>query len=111
MQLSHISSADFSLTNLPGAALEAVLNDSSTTVLQAPQIRAVDNQKATLKIGEKVPTASGSFQPGVAGVGVSPLVNTQFTYLDVGVNMEILPQGAREQRSLDAHRSGYLAGG
>jgi general secretion pathway protein D len=90
--LSHISSADFSITSLPGAALEAVLNDSATKVLQAPQIRAVDNAKATLKIGEKVPTASGSFQPGVAGVGVSPLVNTQFTYLDVGVNMEILPK-------------------
>lgn len=90
--LSHISSADFSITSLPGAALEAVLNDSATRVLQAPQIRAVDNQKATLKIGEKVPTASGSFQPGVAGVGVSPLVNTQFTYLDVGVNMEVLPK-------------------
>jgi len=90
--LSHISSADFSITSLPGAALEAVLNDSMTKVLQAPQIRAVDNAKASLKIGEKVPTASGSFQPGVAGVGVSPLVNTQFTYLDVGVNMEILPK-------------------
>ncbi len=90
--LSHISSADFSITSLPGAALEAVLNDSLTQVLQAPHIRAVDNQKATLKIGEKVPTASGSFQPGVAGVGVSPLVNTQFTYLDVGVNMEVLPK-------------------
>ena len=98
-QLGHISSADFSLTNLPGAALEAVLNDSSTRVLQAPQIRAVDNQKATLKIGEKVPTASGSFQPGVAGVGVSPLVNTQFTYLDVGVNLEVLPRCMRTTKS------------
>ena len=57
-------------------------------MLQAPQIRAVDNQKATLKIGQKVPTASGE-----AGVGwVGPLVNTQFTYLDVGVNMEVLPR-------------------
>ena len=91
-QLSHISSADFSLTNLPGAALEAVLNDSGTRVLQSPQIRSVDNVKANLKIGEKVPTATGSFQPGVAGVGVSPLVNTQFTFLDVGVNVEILPR-------------------
>lgn len=90
--LSRISSSDFSITGLPGAALEAVLNDSFTKVLQAPQIRAVDNVKASLKIGEKVPTASGSFQPGVAGVGVSPLVNTQFTYLDVGVNMEVLPK-------------------
>jgi len=100
--LSHISSADFSITSLPGAALDAVLNDSSTKVLQAPQIRAVDNQKATLKIGEKVPTASGSFQPGVAGVGVSPLVNTQFTYLDVGVNMEVLPK-VHENNEVSMH--------
>jgi general secretion pathway protein D len=101
-QLSHISSADFSITSLPGAALEAMLNDSATKVLQAPQIRAVDNVKATLKIGEKVPTASGSFQPGVAGVGVSPLVNTQFTYLDVGVNMEILPK-VHENNEVSMH--------
>ena len=58
--------------------------------------------KATLKIGEKVPTASGSFQPGVAGVGVSPLVNTQFTYLDVGVNMEITPQ-VHENNEVSMH--------
>ena len=90
--LSHISSADYSLTTLPGATFEAVLNDSSTRLLQAPQIRAVSNAKAELKIGQKVPTASGSFQPGVAGVGVSPLVNTQFTYLDVGVNVNLTPQ-------------------
>ncbi len=100
--LSHISSSDFSITNLPGAALEAVLNDSGTRVLQAPQIRAVDNQKATLKIGQKVPTASGSFQPGVAGVGVSPLVNTQFTYLDVGVNLEVLPK-VHENNEVSMH--------
>jgi general secretion pathway protein D len=100
--LSHISSADFSLTNLPGAALEAVLNDASTRVLQSPQIRAVNNEKASLKIGEKVPTASGSFQPGVAGVGVSPLVNTQFQYLDVGVNMEITPQ-VHENHEVSLH--------
>ena len=100
--LSHISSADYSITSLPGAALDAVLNDSATRVLQAPQIRAVDNLKATLKIGEKVPTASGSFQPGVAGVGVSPLVNTQFTYLDVGVNMEVLPK-VHENNEVSLH--------
>jgi general secretion pathway protein D len=90
-ELGHIASADYSI-NLPGAQFEAVLNDSSTRVLQSPQIRASDNVKASIKIGEKVPTATGSFQPGVAGVGVSPLVNTQFTFLDVGVNVEILPR-------------------
>jgi general secretion pathway protein D len=100
--LGHISSADYSLTSLPGAQFEAILNDSSTRVLQSPQIRATDNVKASIKIGEKVPTASGSFQPGVAGVGVSPLVNTQFTYLDVGVNVDILPR-IHENGDVSAH--------
>jgi general secretion pathway protein D len=90
--LGHISSADYSISGLPGAQFEAVLNDSSTRVLQAPQIRASDNIKASIKIGDKVPTATGSFQPGVAGVGVSPLVNTQFTFLDVGVNVDVTPR-------------------
>ena len=60
--------------------------------MQNPQIRALDGQKATLKIGERVPVATGSFQPGIGGVGINPLVNTQFQYLDVGVNIDITPR-------------------
>jgi general secretion pathway protein D len=69
-----------------------------TKMLQNPQVRALDNQKATLKIGERVPVATGSFQPGIGGVGINPLVNTQFQYLDVGVNIDVTPHvhGDRE---------------
>ena len=90
-QLAHISTADFS-TVLPGALLQAALSDAKTRVLQAPQLRAVENTKASLKIGQKQPTATGSFQPGIGGVGINPLVNTQFNFIDVGVNVEINPQ-------------------
>ena len=90
--VSHISTSDFTVSNVPGGMIEALFSDSSTKVLQAPQIRALDNFKASLKIGEKIPTATGSFQPGVGGVGVNPLVNTQFTYLDVGVNVDMTPR-------------------
>jgi general secretion pathway protein D len=38
-----------------------------------------------------VPIATGSFASGIGGGGVSPLVNTQFQYLDVGVNIDITP--------------------
>jgi general secretion pathway protein D len=86
--LKHLSSSDFA-TTLPSALLQAAMSDARTKVLQAPQLRAVDNQKASLKIGEREPTASGSFQPGVGGIGVNPLVNTQFTYIDVGVNVDL----------------------
>src|ERR1017187_8370518 len=90
--LGHLASADFS-TILPSALLQATLSDTRTKVLQSPQIRSVDGQKATMKIGEREPTASGSFgsTQGVVGAGFSPLVNTQFQYIDVGVNVEITP--------------------
>ncbi len=86
--LGHLASADWA-TTLPSALLQAAMSDAKTKVLQAPQLRAVDMQKATMKIGEREPTASGSFQPGIGGVGINPLVNTQFTYIDVGVNVEL----------------------
>jgi len=89
--VGHLASSDFSIT-LPGALLQAALSDANTKVLQAPQIRSVDNVKASLKIGDREPTATGSFQPGIGGVGINPLVNTQFTYIDVGVNVDITPR-------------------
>ncbi|MGA3040762.1 MAG: cohesin domain-containing protein [Bryobacteraceae bacterium] len=89
--IGKVNTEDFS-TVLPSGTLQAVLSDSGTHVLQSPELRSVDNQKATLKIGEKEPIASGSFQSGVAGVGVNPLVNTQFTFIDVGVNVDLTPK-------------------
>jgi general secretion pathway protein D len=86
--LGHLSSADFA-TTIPNGLLQAIMSDANTKVLQSPQLRAVDNIKATLKIGDRQPTATGSFQPGIGGVGINPLVNTQFTYIDVGVNVEM----------------------
>jgi general secretion pathway protein D len=89
--LGHLASADFSVS-LPGALLQAVMSDAGTRVLQAPQLRAVDNVKATLKIGDRQPTATGSYSSGAGTATVSALVNTQFTYIDVGVNVDITPR-------------------
>jgi general secretion pathway protein D len=91
--LGHLASSDWS-TTLPSALLQAVMSDADTKILQAPQVRSMDNAKATLKIGSRQPTASGSFGSalGLSGAGVSPLVNTQFQYIEVGVNVEITPR-------------------
>ncbi|MBV8206247.1 MAG: hypothetical protein JO041_05600 [Acidobacteria bacterium] len=78
--------------SIPGASFTALMSDSHTKIIQNPQVRVIDNQQAQLKIGERVPVATGSFSPGVGSVGVSPLVNTQFQYLDVGVNISITPR-------------------
>lgn len=88
--LGNLNATDFQVT-IPSANLSAVLGQSDTKLIQNPQIRALDGQKASLKIGDRVPVATGSFQPGIGGVGINPLVNTQFQYLDVGVNIDITP--------------------
>ncbi|HXQ25000.1 MAG TPA: hypothetical protein VN822_01205 [Candidatus Acidoferrales bacterium] len=95
--LKGLSSADYSLT-LPGATANAILTDNKTRIIQDPEVRVSDGEKATLKIGDRVPVATGSFQAGVGvGVGggagvVNPLVNTQFQYIDVGVNIDVTPR-------------------
>ena len=89
-QIGKVTLSDFSLT-LPGALLQAVMSDNATKIMQSPELRASDGMKVSLKIGEKVPYASGSFQPGVGSVGVSPLVSTQFQFAETGVNVELTP--------------------
>jgi general secretion pathway protein D len=90
-RLGNLNATDFTVT-IPSASATALFSDSDTKLIQNPQIRALDGQKASLKIGDRVPIASGSFQPGIGGVGINPLVNTQFQYLDVGVNIDITPR-------------------
>jgi general secretion pathway protein D len=89
--LANLNATDFQVTISP-ATVSALFSDTSTKLVQNPQIRSVDGQKASLKIGDRVPVATGSFQPGIGGVGINPLVNTQFQYLDVGVNIDITPR-------------------
>jgi general secretion pathway protein D len=95
--LKRLATQDWAIT-LPGAQANAILTDDRTRIIQDPELRVTDGQKATLKIGSRVPVATGSFQAGV-GVGVTgssgvvnPLVNTQFQYIDVGVNIEVTPR-------------------
>ena len=67
--------------------------------------------KAELKIGQRIPYATGSFQPGVGTVGVSPLVSTQFNYVDTGVNVTIQPQVHSDTEVDAARRSGRIERG
>jgi general secretion pathway protein D len=88
--LAHLNSTNFAVT-IGSAAVNLLLSDTDTRILQNPRLRASDNQKSSLKIGEKLPVATGSYQAGVATAVTSSLVNTQFQYLDVGVNIDMTP--------------------
>ena len=90
-QFNNLNATDF-LVTIPPATANFMFSNADTKIIQSPQVRASDGQKASLKIGDRVPVATGSFQPGIGGVGINPLVNTQFQYIDVGVNVDITPQ-------------------
>jgi general secretion pathway protein D len=91
--LQHLNSTNYAVTIDPLKAV-ALFSDADTKIMQNPKLRATDNEKATLTIADKIPIATGSFgTPLGIGTGVGSVgVNTQFTYTDVGVKMEITPR-------------------
>ncbi len=85
--LANISSGDFALT-IPNVVASALMSDSTTRLIQNPEVRVSDGESARLRVGDRIPIATGSFASTVgAGVGV----NTQFQYIDVGVNIDLVP--------------------
>lgn len=88
--LANLNANNFGVS-IPAGTLDALLSDTDTRILQNPRIRATDGQKASLKIGSRIPIATGSYNAGVATGVASIGVQTQFTYIDVGVNIDMTP--------------------
>ncbi|WP_245536335.1 cohesin domain-containing protein [Terriglobus saanensis] len=85
--LANLNGTNFAVT-LSSASVNALLSDSDTRVLQNPRVRASDGQQATLKIGSKIPVATGSTTSTLTSTATA---TTQFTYVDVGVNIDMTP--------------------
>jgi general secretion pathway protein D len=88
--LAHFSSNNLAV-GITGGTVNALLSDADTRILQNPSLRATDGQRATIKIGQKIPVATGSYNAGVSTGVASIGVQTQFTYLDVGVLIDMTP--------------------
>jgi general secretion pathway protein D len=89
--LANMNATNFAIT-IGGGTLNALLSDTDTKVLQNPSIRASDGQTATMKIGSRIPVATGSYSAGAAtGITAGIGVQTQFTYIDIGVNIDMTP--------------------
>ena len=85
--LKSLNATDFAVS-IPSSSVAFLATDSNTTIIQRPQMRSVDGQKATLKIGERVPIAVGTSSSTLTATA---LTQTQFQYQDVGVNIEMTP--------------------
>ena len=88
--LANLNSNDFAVT-MGAATANLLLSDSNTKILQNPRLRATNLQKATMKIGERIPIATGTFSTGVSSSVLAGVAQTQFTYIDIGVNVEMTP--------------------
>jgi general secretion pathway protein D len=86
------NAAGLQLINLSGTEVRAVLNalgtDGKTQVLASPQVMVLDNEKAEIKVGNRISVQTQS-QTGVStGTGV---VNS-FQYLETGVLLAVTPR-------------------
>ncbi|MGF1463378.1 MAG: type II secretion system secretin GspD, partial [Maricaulaceae bacterium] len=70
-----------------GAILNAVQDDASSNVLSVPQVLTLDNQPASLSVGQEIPISTGE---GVGSDLVNPFrtINRQ----EVGVQLDVTPQ-------------------
>lgn len=87
-----LASGGLQLINTLGGDVRGVLTaigkDSRLRIVSSPTLMVIDNQKAKIQVGDKVPTLS-STQTGVTtGTGVISNVN----YLDTGVLLTVTPR-------------------
>src|SRR5260370_28298306 len=66
-QLRNLNGGSYAVTR-PSLTANAVLTDTNTKIIQNPEIRSIDGQTAKLKVGDRIPIATGSFSSGLGGV-------------------------------------------
>ena len=80
--------------NFPGgiqAALHLLDNYGNVKVISNPHLSALDNQKATIKVGDRIPICQQTFV-GTGTVGTtSNAVTTTSSYIDTGVLLQVTP--------------------
>jgi general secretion pathway protein D len=59
--LTHLNGNDYQVT-LPNFTANAILTDTSTRIIQDPELRSIDGQEAKLKVGDRIPIATEAFR-------------------------------------------------
>lgn len=79
--------------NFPGgiqAALHLLDSYGDTKVIANPHLAALDNQKATIKAGNRIPVCQQSYVGSTVGAA-SNVVTTTSQYIDTGVLLQVTP--------------------
>ena len=72
------------------AALHLLDSYGSTRGISNPHLSALDNQKATIKVGDRIPINQQTFVGGTTGT-VNNAVTTTSQYIDTGVLVQVTP--------------------
>lgn len=78
-----------------GLLIDALKGDAATNILSTPTVVALDNQEATLVVGENVPFVTGSYTSTGGNGGTSSNPSNPFQTIerkDVGITLKIKPQ-------------------
>lgn len=75
-----------------GALIQALSGDSQSNILSTPSLMTLDNQEASILVGQEVPFITGQFTGANSGSGsaVNPFQTIQRE--DIGVKLKIKPQ-------------------
>ena len=89
--LGSLTQANILLAGIPALYYRLLKTDANTRTLANPHLRISDGVTATAQFGEEVPTPSATIGAvATGGVGTIPI--TQYTYRNIGVNIEITPR-------------------
>lgn len=79
---------------IPSVQIQAVLsilrNQSGVDILSTPSIMVLDNQKATIEVGQDVPFQTGSYATSNTATTVTPFTTNQ--YKPVTLKLDVTPQ-------------------
>lgn len=86
--------AGLQLINTLGGDVRGVLNalggDSRLKIVSSPSLMVIDNQKAQIQVGSRVPTLSS--QQSGSSIGTSAGVISSIQYLDTGILLNVTPR-------------------
>jgi len=85
-------SGSWLLGPVPGVVVNFLKTDADAQVIAKPQVRVSEGAKATVRIGDRIPIPTTTFNaaPTIGGTVGVPI--TSFTYQNVGINLDIEPR-------------------
>ncbi len=84
----------FNLGYISGGSLRALVQayagDTDTNILSTPSLLTLDNEKATIHVGENVPFVTGQYTPSTGNTSSTPFQTIERH--DVGIKLMVTPQ-------------------